>query len=180
MSAITKGDLVSMHYTGKLQDGEVFDSSNGGEPLEFTAGGQDLIPGMSNGVLGMKVGEKKTLTIPANEGYGDHNPDLIHQMPRANAPAEAKVGDQFMVRGPGVQIPVVVTKITDSHITIDANHPLAGKTLVFDVEIVRIDAGKGDLNPKHSCGCGDGGCGSDDGHSGGGCGSGGCGDKGCC
>jgi peptidylprolyl isomerase len=175
MNPIVKGDLVAMHYTGRLENGEVFDSSSGRDPLEFTAGGYDLIPGMSNGVLGLKVGDKKTLTIPCEEGYGPRNEDLMHKVPRANAPKEAKVGDQFMVRGPGMEIPVVVTAITDSEITIDANHFLAGKTIIFDVEIVRIDAGKGDLTPPHSCGCSSEGCESS-GCGSGGCGSGGCGD----
>lgn len=178
MTQIAKGDLVQMHYTGKLEDGEVFDSSSGRDPLEFTAGGFELIPGMSNGVFGMKVGDKRTLTIAPADGYGDHNPDMIHKLPRANAPETTKVGDTFMVQGPGMRIPVVVTEVTTQHVTIDANHPLAGKTLIFDVEIVKIDVGAGDLNPSHGCGCGDSGCG-DGGCGSGGCGSGGCDDEGC-
>lgn len=141
MSVIKENDTVVLHYTGKLSDGQIFDSSQDREPLEFTLGKGMLIPGFENAVMGMKVDEEKTFDIPSNEAYGEHREDLIQDVPKDKLPEEIKpeVGMQLTSRLPdGREIPVTIAEVSDSAIKVDANHPLAGKDLQFEVKIVEI------------------------------------------
>lgn len=136
MAEVKKGDQVQIHYTGKLTDETVFDSSEGREPLEFEAGSDNIIPGVSNAVIGMAPGEKKTVEVPPEEGYGAPREDLMVKVPTDKLPDEAKVGDMLS----DGQNPVtwVVLEKGDEFSILDANHPLAGKTLVFDIELVSV------------------------------------------
>ena len=136
------GDTVQVNYTGKLADGTVFDSSQGRDPLEFTLGRGDMIPGFEKEVLGMKVGDKKTFTIPSDEAYGPHLDNLVIEVSRDRLPGNVtpEVGMQLVMSAPdGKTIPATITKVTDNtSVTLDANHPLAGKDLTFDIELVKI------------------------------------------
>lgn len=141
MTEVTQGATVRIHYTGTLEDGSTFDSSEGRDPLEFTVGSGMIIPGLDKALPGMTVGEKKKVTIAPEEAYGASQPEAILEVPRAEIPAEIplEVGMQLQMGGPqGQPIPVTVTALTDEVATLDANHALAGKTLIFDFEIVSI------------------------------------------
>ena len=142
MSTAQKGNTVKVHYTGKLTDGTVFDSShNRNEPIEFTLGQKNMIAGFEKAVEGMSVGDTKTTEIPASEAYGEKKDEMIIQVPKAEIPANItpEVGQQLAMQGGnGEQVPVTVTEVTDQGITLDANHPLAGKDLIFDLELVNI------------------------------------------
>lgn len=141
MSKVKEKDTVRVHYTGKLTDGQVFDSSREREPIEFTLGEGQLIPGFEKGMIGMEVSETKTLNIPMDEAYGARNNELIQEVPKAELPEEIKpeVGMNLMSRTPdGREIPLTVTEVKDEAIVVDANHPLAGKDLEFEVELVEI------------------------------------------
>lgn len=141
MSTAKSGDKVRIHYTGTLSDGSVFDSSEGRDPLEFTLGSGQVIPGFDTGVTGMEVGEKKTIEIPCDQAYGASNPEAIQDVPRDQIPAEipVEVGLQLQMQSPqGQVIPVTVIKVTDDAVTLDANHMLAGKDLTFALELVSI------------------------------------------
>ncbi len=134
-------DTVKVHYTGKLTTGEVFDSSEGREPLQFTVGGGQMIKGFDEAVDGMGLNEKKTVTIPSAEAYGDHNAELIQEVPKNQLPEEMKpeVGQKLVATNEqGHETYVSVTAVTEEAITVDANHDLAGKDLVFDIELVEI------------------------------------------
>lgn len=144
MQQAKKGDKVKVHYHGKLTTGETFDSSEGRDPLPFEIGGGMVIKGFDDGVTGMTVGEKKTITIPADEAYGPVNPDMVIEMPKDRLPQdmEVEVGMPLVMSDPqGQQFQVTVKEITDDKIVLDANHPLAGKDLVFDLELVEIEGG---------------------------------------
>jgi peptidylprolyl isomerase len=133
------GDHVRVHYTGKLEDGQVFDSSRDGDPLEFTVGAGEVIPGFDEGVRGMQVGESKTIEIEAEDAYGPRREALVTQVSReaAQFPVEPQVGMRFgLPLQDDSQLEVVITEVTDTHVTIDGNHPLAGEKLIFDVELV--------------------------------------------
>lgn len=135
-------DKVKVHYTGKLTSGEVFDSSEGREPLEFTVGGGQMIKGFDEAVDGMEINEKKTVNIPSDEAYGGHNPELIQEVPREQLPKEMnpEVGQKLVATNDlGHQTQVAVKDVSADTITIDANHELAGKDLVFDIELVSIN-----------------------------------------
>jgi len=136
------GDTVQVNYTGKLADGSIFDSSEGREPYEFTLGAGQAIPGFDKAILGMKVGEKKTVTIPADEAYGPHLDDMVVEVPREKLPSniEPKVGQMLEATRPdGEKIGFIITNISDDNtVTLDANHPLAGKDLTFYIELVKI------------------------------------------
>lgn len=142
MAQAKAGDLVSVHYTGKLTDGTIFDSSEGREPLQFPLGEGMVIPGFDNGITGMEIGEKKTVHIPVDEAYGPVNPDYLAVFPKAEIPTDIpyEVGMQLNMHqdGTGQVMPVTVVEVTDLTITLDANHPLAGKDLIFDLELVSI------------------------------------------
>lgn len=134
-------DKVKVHYTGKLASGEVFDSSEGRDPLAFTVGGGQMIKGFDEAVDGMALNEKKTVTIVAEEAYGEHKAELIQEIPRTNLPEDMKpeVGQKLVATNDlGHQTQVAVTQVSEEAITIDANHDLAGKDLVFDIELVEI------------------------------------------
>lgn len=144
MQQAKKGDKVKVHYHGKLTTGETFDSSEGRDPLPFEIGSGMVIKGFDDGVTGMAVGDKKTITIPAEEAYGPVNPDMIIEMPKDRLPQdmEVEVGMPLVMSDPqGQQFQVTVKEITDDNIVLDANHPLAGKDLVFDLELVEIEGG---------------------------------------
>ena len=141
MSQIKKDNTVKVHYTGKLTNGEVFDSSAGREPLEFTVGAGQMIPGFENGILDMKLNEKKTIEIPS-EAYGERRDELLQEVPKSQLPEEIKpeVGMPLMAQLPdGGQQQLVIAEVREESIVVDANHPLAGKDLVFDVEVVEIN-----------------------------------------
>lgn len=141
MSEIKEKDTVVVHYTGKLTSGEVFDSSEGREPLEFTLGSGQLIPGFENAVKGMKKEESKTFNIPSAEAYGDVRDDLRYEVPKENFPEDINPEPGMrlsMGTGDGREIPVTVTNVGPEIINLDANHPLAGKDLVFEVKVVEI------------------------------------------
>jgi FKBP-type peptidyl-prolyl cis-trans isomerase 2 len=143
MQQVKNGDTVKVHYHGRLTDGTTFDSSAGREPLQFEVGSGMVIPGFDNGVMGMVVGDKKTISIPVAEAYGPKNPDMIVAFPASEFPEdmELEVGMRLnMTNSEGHVIPVVVTEIGEENVMLDANHPLAGEDLVFDIELVEIGA----------------------------------------
>jgi FKBP-type peptidyl-prolyl cis-trans isomerase 2 len=141
MQEAKSGNQVKVHYHGRLQDGTTFDSSEGRSPLEFEVGAGQVIKGFDDGVLGMKTGDKKTIHIPVEEAYGVKSEDMIIEFPRDQFPADMKpeVGMQLNLRGQdGRNFPVVISEIKDDAIVLDGNHPLAGKDLIFDIEMVEI------------------------------------------
>jgi FKBP-type peptidyl-prolyl cis-trans isomerase 2 len=138
---IAAGNTVTLHYTGKLTDGTVFDSSQGRDPLVVKMGERQVIPGFEKGLMGMSAGEKKTIHVSKEDGYQFHA-ELIQTVPRAAAPADMKLeeGMTLALRAPtGQVVPARVTKVTDTELTLDLNSPLAGKELIFDVEIVKVE-----------------------------------------
>ena len=141
MKQVKSGDKVKVHYHGKLTNGETFDSSEGRAPLEFEVGSGMVIKGFDDGVTGMSVGEKKTVHIPFNEAYGPRNPDMVIDMPLDRFPPDMKIepGMPLMMSdGSGQNFQVTVAEIKPESVTLDANHPLAGQDLVFDLELVEI------------------------------------------
>lgn len=137
-----KGDHVKVHYTGTLDNGEIFDSSDGREPLEFELGAGHVIKGFDMGVEGMGVDEERNIVIGAKDAYGERDDTLQSDIPREGLPKdqEPKEGMQVMVTLPsGHQQPAVIAKVTEEHITLDLNHPLAGKNLTFKVKLVGIN-----------------------------------------
>jgi len=141
MSQVKENDTVKVHYTGKLTDGQVFDTSQGKDPIEFTLGKGQLIPGFEKGLLDMKVNEKKTITIPKEEAYGEPREDLVQEVEKNQLPEEIKpeVGMGLVSRTPdGREMNLVVAEVKEETIVVDGNHPLAGKDLVFDLEVVEI------------------------------------------
>ena len=142
MSTATDGSKVKVHYTGTLDDGSVFDSSRERDPLEFTIGEGMVIPGFENGIKGMAVGDTKTVDIPAAEAYGERNDEYLLKVGRDQLPAhiKAEVGMTLQVQGEaGQQALVTVTEMNDETVTLDGNHPLAGKDLSFEIELVSMD-----------------------------------------
>lgn len=141
MSKVKDGDTVKVHYTGKLEDGSVFDSSVSRAPLEVTLGEGKLIPGFENAVLGLEVGDKTTANIASADAYGERRDDLEVTIEREQLPEDIvpEVGMQLQLNQPnGQPVPVQITKVEEENIIIDANHPLAGKDLTFDIELVEI------------------------------------------
>jgi peptidylprolyl isomerase len=141
MTQAKHGDTVKIHYTGTLADGKVFDSSAGREPLSFTIGSGQVIPGFEEAVMGMLKDEKKSVTIPVAKAYGPRNEELVFNVPRSQVPPEInpEIGQRLQMQGPHNQpIIVTVTEVTDEHILLDANPPLAGKELNFAIELVEI------------------------------------------
>jgi len=142
MEKVKDNDKVSVHYTGTLQDGEVFDSSKDREPLSFTVGEGQMIPGFENAVKGMALNEKKSVTISPDDAYGEQRPEMVQKISKTQLPPDLnpQVGQQLASQLPsGEQIIVTVKEITEEDITIDANHPLAGKELTFEIEVVEIN-----------------------------------------
>ena len=141
MTQAKSGDTVRIHYTGTLDDGTEFDSSAGRDPLEFDLGGGQVIPGFDNAVDGMAVGESKTVTIPAQEAYGERHDQLVQEVPRNVLPDEIEpaVGMHLQSQSPEGQVMnLVITEVADQTITVDGNHPLAGQALTFAIELVEI------------------------------------------
>lgn len=141
MQQVKSGDKVKVHYHGKLRNGETFDSSQGREPLEFTVGGGQVIKGFDDGVMGMQVGDKRTVEIEVTDAYGEKNEDMVVEFPKEQFPPDMKpeVGMQLMMNnGQGQSFPVVVKEIREDNVLLDANHPLAGEDLIFDIELVEI------------------------------------------
>lgn len=143
MQQVQSGDTVKVHYHGRLTDGTTFDTSAGREPLEFKVGSGMVIAGFDNGVMGMQVGDKKTIQIPVTEAYGPKDPERVVSFPASEFPEnmELEVGMQLqMSDSQGNVFPVVVAEIGEVNVMLDANHPLAGQDLVFDIELVEIGA----------------------------------------
>jgi FKBP-type peptidyl-prolyl cis-trans isomerase 2 len=143
MSTPQPGQTVKVHYTGILDDGTQFDSSAGREPLEFTLGEGQVIPGFEQALAEMVEGESRTVHIPPDQAYGEHQPELVQQVDRAQIPAEIElaVGVQLQAQGPEGQVfRLVVTELAERSVTLDGNHPLAGKALTFELELVEIAA----------------------------------------
>ncbi len=141
MAEARQGDKVKVHYTGKLNDGSVFDSSVEREPLEFTIGEGAVIPGFEEAVIGLEPGDKAETTIDAENAYGMHSTDLVTEVPRERMPKDLQIsiGQQLQVSMANGQTAIVmVTDVTDTAVTIDANHPLAGQDLTFAIELVEI------------------------------------------
>jgi FKBP-type peptidyl-prolyl cis-trans isomerase 2 len=139
--SVQSGDTIKIHYHGRLSDGSTFDSSAGRTPLEFTVGSGAVIKGFDDGVQGMIIGEKKTIEIPFTEAYGPEDPTMIIEFPVEQLPADLvpEMGMQLnMNNSSGEQFPVTITGITEQNIILNANHPLAGKDLIFDLELVEI------------------------------------------
>lgn len=136
------GDKVKVHYTGKLEDGEVFDSSRDRKPLEFTVGEGNVIPGFDKAVLDMEIGEQKSVEIAPDEAYGPRREELVVDVERSEFPShiEPSVGQRLQMQQPeGGTVNLVITDMNDETITLDANHPLAGRTLLFEVEMMEIE-----------------------------------------
>ncbi len=141
MQQVKSGDKVSVHYHGRLTDGSTFDSSEGREPLSFTAGAGQVIKGFDEAVINMTTGDKKTVQIPVDQAYGHHNEGMIMEYPRSEFPAEMvpQLGMELqMGDDQGNVFPVVIVDINDEVVTLDGNHPLAGQDLIFDIELVSI------------------------------------------
>jgi|TARA_B110000908_G_C10111309_1_gene383203 peptidylprolyl isomerase len=143
MAEVKAGDTVHLHYTGTLLDGTTFDSSDGREPLAFEVGSGQIIPGLDVAIPGMKVGDKKIVKIGADDAYGQSNPEMRQAVPREGIPADVplEVGLQLQMQTPdGQAMPVTIVEVDEATVTLDANHPLAGKDLQFDIELMKIDA----------------------------------------
>ena len=141
MSQVKIGDTVRVHYTGRLDDGMVFDSSQDRDPLEFEVGGGNIIKGFDSAMVGMQIGDRKTVVVAPEDGYGPHDERLVADVQRTQVPdqIELMVGEPLQVKHESGQvINVTVAAVTDQHVTLDANHPLAGKTLTFEIELVEI------------------------------------------
>lgn len=144
MSQVKNGDVVRIHYTGKLTDGTQFDTSSGRDPLEFKVGEGQIIPGLDKQVEGMAVGQSDTLTVPADEAYGSRDENQVQTVPRSALPPdlELSLGANLQATTQdGGQVALTVVDLTEEEVTVDANHPLAGQDLVFDVEVVEIVGG---------------------------------------
>jgi peptidylprolyl isomerase len=142
MAAAQEQNKVKVHYTGKLASGEVFDTSAERGPLEFTVGEGRIIPGFEQAVVGMTPGESKAVTIPAEQAYGPHRDDRVFDVPKANLPddVDAEVGQKLEVRHPdGAKTVVTVSEVGPENVKLDANHPLAGQDLTFDIELVAVE-----------------------------------------
>lgn len=142
MTQVKNGDTVKIHYTGTLTDGITFDSSEGHDPLEFTVGSGQVIVGFEEAVTGMEVGDKKSVTIPVDKAYGQRNEEMVIQIPRDQVPPDIhpEVGQKLEMDSPEGQTMIVeIIEVTDERISLDANPPLAGKDLKFDIELVSFN-----------------------------------------
>jgi peptidylprolyl isomerase len=141
MTQAKQGDTVKVHYTGKLDNGTVFDSSRNREPLQFSIGDGGFIPGFESAIIGMAPGESKTAKLSSDEAYGPRRPDMVIAVEREKMPEDlsVEIGQQLFIRQEqGQPIPVTVTELSDAMVTLDANHPLAGQDLEFDIQLVEI------------------------------------------
>ena len=142
MAQAASGDTVKVHYTGKLDDGTVFDSSREREPLEFTLDEGQIIPGFEEAVVGLEQGDETTVEIPPEKAYGPHQEDAVMEFPLEQLPdeMEPEVGMQLQLQGQnGQAFPARVVEVGDDTVTLDANHPLAGETLTFEIELVEVE-----------------------------------------
>jgi peptidylprolyl isomerase len=139
VSEVSRGDTVRIHYTGRLDDGTVFDTSQQRGPLEFVAGGDQVIRGVSEGVLGMNEGEKKTVTVPPEQAYGERSDEMRESVPREQLPQDVNEGDWLTASRGDQQFPVRVEELSENEAKLDLNHPLAGKELHFDIEVVDVE-----------------------------------------
>jgi len=148
-ATVSKGKMVDVDYKGSLADGTVFGQSDAGKPLEFLVGGGTIIPTLEKGMLGMKVGDKKSIGVKAADAYGEYDKAAVRELPRAQFPKDLalKVGERYQVNnGQGGPMVLTISALTETTVTVDFNHPLAGKDLTFDVTIVKIrDATKDEL-----------------------------------
>jgi peptidylprolyl isomerase len=138
MAQAKKGSTVKVHYTGKLEDGMVFDSSVDRDPLQFKIGGGEIIPGFEQAVVGMEPGEQKTAKVAADQAFGPHDQEKVYVIERSKLPQEAKVGQRYEIEGEGDPNVVTVTKISEGSVTLDGNHPLAGRDLIFDIQLLEV------------------------------------------
>ena len=139
---VKNGSIVKIHYTGKFEDGRVFDQLQGKDTLQFKVGNKEVIAGLDKQIIGMKEGDKKTITVSPEEGYGQRKDQLVKKLPRSNFPQnmELKIGMTIALKLPdGKLLPMRVIEINDNEVTVDLNHPLAGKNMVFEVEIVQVE-----------------------------------------
>lgn len=146
MAQAQEGDEVQVHYTGKLEDGTVFDTSEDGEPLSFTIGENRVIPGFEEAVTGMEPGDSKTTEVEPEQAYGEHREDMVMEMERDQIPddVDPEVGQQLQLRlENGQTVPVLITALGEDTVTIDANHPLAGRKLMFEIELIDVAEGAG-------------------------------------
>ena len=146
MAQAKEGDEVQVHYTGKLEDGTVFDTSEDGEPLSFTIGENRVIPGFEEAVTGMEPGDSKTTEVEPEQAYGEHREDMVMEMERDQIPddVDPEVGQQLQLRlENGQTVPVLITALGEDTVTIDANHPLAGRKLMFEIELIDVAEGAG-------------------------------------
>ncbi len=135
------GDIVKVHFTGKLADGSVFDSSHERDPLQITIGRNEMMPGIEEALLGMEPGQHKTATVPVEKAYGPHRDEMVEGVDRKQFPDyfQLEVGQWIQLERPdGEQLRVTVAEISDSIVVLDANHPLCGKNLTFDIELLEI------------------------------------------
>ena len=140
--AIKKGDKVKVSYVGYFEDGTVFDSSSDEKPLEFVVGSGEILKGFEDAVMGMEKGEEKEVTLKPEDAYGDVNPDLIKKVPRENFPKEPepKEGMMLVLTAPnGLKLPAKILEVSEEYVTVDLNHPLAGKTLNFKIKILDVE-----------------------------------------
>ena len=155
MEKVESGHFVSVHYKGTLQNGEVFDTSEGRHPLEVEMGAGQIIPGFEEALMGMSLNEKKVFTLDPEDAYGQKDESLTHSFPRADVPAEInpEVGQTLALSSPeGRQFPAMITEVDDEKVVVDLNHPLAGETLTFDIKVVGISA----TATQDPAGCGSG------------------------
>ena len=141
MQQAKSGDTVHVHYEGKLTSGELFDSSTGREPLEFVVGAGQVINGFDKAVLDMEVGQKKTVNIPVDDAYGERTNEALVTVPRTEFPDDLnpEIGQELQMSDEqGHLFPVIVAEVAEEHVILDANHPLAGEDLIFDIELVKI------------------------------------------
>lgn len=153
--SVKSGDTIKINYTGRFENGKIFDSSKTGEPLKFTVGSGQLIEGFDAAVTGMSIGETKTVTIPPEKGYGVHNQKMVFDLPKTIVPDDIKlkIGMKLeLMDKDGRPVPAQLTAIEKDVIRMDANHPLAGQTLIFEIEVIETGL---EPNPVvASCGCG--------------------------
>ncbi len=150
MNQAKNGDTVQVHYTGRLSDGTVFDSSRGRQPIEFTIGESNIIPGFEQAIIGMQPGESKTERIASEEAYGPRRDDMIIEVDRSRLPTDVdpKVGEPLQIRSPdGRTAPAIIHEVNEGSVKIDANHPLAGQDLIFDIELVEIAGEEQGMQP---------------------------------
>jgi len=142
MAQAKNGDTVQVHYKGELSSGEMFDTSRGGDPIRFTLGAEEVISGFETAIIGMSVGESKRVVVPISEAYGPHLDELMLIVPNDEIPPDVspEIGDVYHLKHPdGPEFEAIISEVRDDGITLDANHPLAGENLTFELELVAID-----------------------------------------